>query len=156
MTMTNKILAAAAALLIFIPAFAQNKADDILGDYYSKQGTDEYKVRISKKADGRYKAQIFWVSDPIDHETGKIALDPKNPDKSLREVPCDRIVLIDGLKFNEKKNHWDGAKIYDPQRGIKVAVTTHFESDGRLAVRGSVLGIGETVHWQKIPSEAEK
>ncbi len=152
----KKLLLAATALLLFIPCFAQSEAaDNILGDYYSKQGSDEYKVRISKKTDGTYKAQIFWVSDPIDHETGKLALDPKNPDKSLRDTPCDRIVLIDGLKYNAKKSHWDGAKIYDPQRGIKVGVTAHFEKDGRLAVKGSVLGIGETVHWEKIPVKTE-
>ena len=148
--MRKKLLAIAImALGLVTSAFAQNP-DAIVGKYESKQGKDEYKVAVTKKADGTYKAQLFWVKDPIDPATGKVALDPKNPDKSLRGVRCDQIVLIDGLKYNESKGQWDGAKIYDPQRGIKVSCTAKFVPDGRLSVRGSVMGIGETIYWTRI------
>lgn len=145
----KKIIVFALSLFTAVGIFAQN-ADDIIGKYESRQGNDEYKVEVSKKADGTYKAQLFWVKDPIDHATGKVALDPKNPDKSLRGVRCDRIVLIDGLHFNADKKQWDKAKIYDPQRGIKVSATAKFVPDGRLSIRGSVLGIGETIYWTRI------
>lgn len=151
--MKKVLMAVSAAMMLFFcqGLIAQSvSADDILGKYESKQGSDEYKVEVTKKADGTYKAQLFWVKDPIDHATGKIALDPKNPDKSLRGVRCDRIVLIDGLHFNADKKQWDKAKIYDPQRGIKVSATAKFLPDGRLSVRGSVMGIGETIYWTRI------
>lgn len=145
----KKIIVFALSLFTAAGLFAQN-ADDIIGKYHSTQGNDEYKVEVTKKADGTYKAQLFWVKDPIDHATGKVSLDPKNPDKSLRGVRCDRIVLIDGLHFNAEKKQWDKAKIYDPQRGIKVSATAKFVPDGRLSIRGSVLGIGETIYWTRI------
>lgn len=152
--MKLKLKSAVAAMALFVASvtgFAQNdKADAILGKFYSKQGADEYKVLISKKSNGSYKAQIYWVADPIDHKTGKKALDPKNPDKSLRNVPCDEIVLIDGLKYNADKKQWDGTKIYDPQRGIKASVTVKFTDPKTLAVRGTVLGIGETAIWVRV------
>ena len=50
---------------------------------------------------------------------------------------------------NSEKQRWDGAKIYDPQRGIKVNVTLSFDSPKKLLVRGTVFGIGETVTWTK-------
>lgn len=151
MKLNLKLAAATALLFASIAGFAQNdKADAILGKFHSKQGEDEYKVLVSKKSDGTYKAQIYWVANTIDPKTGKKVLDTKNPDKSLRNVPCDEIVLMDGLKYNAGKKQWDGTKIYDPQRGIKASVTVKFSDPGTLNVRGTVLGIGETAVWKKI------
>lgn len=148
----KKILTTIAlAVVAAVCAFAQgNKADAILGKYSSVQNGDGYKVEVTKKADGTYKAQIYWVSNPVDAQTGKKRVDEKNPDKSLRNVPCDRIVLIDGLKYNASKQQWDDAKIYDPQRGIKANATLKFENANVLKVRGSVLGIGETATWTRV------
>ncbi|MBP5333603.1 MAG: DUF2147 domain-containing protein [Bacteroidales bacterium] len=39
--------------------------------------------------------------------------------------------------------------MYDPGRGIKVKMTAKFEGPGKLVVRGTVLGIGESVTWVK-------
>ena len=83
-------------------------------------------------------------------ENGKVLLDEKNPDKSLRKLPCTQIVLFDGLTYNAKKKVWDGTKIYDPQRGIRANVTCEFQPDGKLMLKGSVLGISEKSYWTKI------
>lgn len=141
------------ATIMAIPALAQNKlnnvADSVLGEYESVQEGDAYKVRVTKKADGTYKAQIFWVKNDRDAKGNK-ELDVKNPDKSLRNVPVDKVVLIDGLKYMADKKVWGGTKIYDPQRGIKANVTVKFEADGRLCLRGTILGIGESAYWTRI------
>ena len=137
------------AALCTLSAFAQNdKADNIIGKYICGTGKDAYKVEITKQSDG-YKCQIFWVADPLD-ENGKPSLDTKNPDKSLRSVPMDQVVLFTGLKYNAEKKHWTDTKIYDPNRGIKVKVTINFDSPKVLKVRGTVLGIGETVTWNRL------
>ena len=143
----------ACAIAAILPSAAQSalndKGDNIVGDYYVVQNGDESKVRFTKNADGTYKCQITWLKNDKDAKGNK-ALDDKNPDKSLRSTPADRIVLINGLKYNAEKKQWDGAKIYDPQRGIKANVTASFAPDGRLKLRGSVMGIGETVYWKKL------
>lgn len=92
---------------------------------------------------------MYYLRDIYD-KNGKKILDEKNPDKSLRNIPCDQIVLIKGLKYNAAKHQWDGAKIYDPQRGLRVNVTINFTNEGRLRLHASVLGIGETIYWDKI------
>lgn len=139
-----------ATLLCTLAAFAQNdKADNIIGKYICGTGKDAYKVEITRQSDGNYKCQIFWVADPLD-ENGKQALDTKNPDKSLRSVPMDRVVLFKDLKYNAEKKHWTDTKIYDPNRGIKVKVTINFDDPKSLKVRGTVLGIGETVTWNRL------
>lgn len=135
------------------PAIAQNvlndKADNIVGEYLGKQNQDKFKVRITKLSDGTYQGQIFWLEKDRDKD-GKKLLDEKNPDKNLRSKPSDQVVLFSGLKYNAKKHHWSDTKIYDPQRGIKVHMTAEFTKDGLLKLKGSVLGIGESVYWEKL------
>ena len=147
----KKFFTMAAALLLAVCSLsAQNeKADNILGKYLAGTGKDAYKVNFTKASDGTYTAQIYWLADPYEPD-GSISLDVKNPDKSLRNTPSDRIVLIKGLKYNAEKKRWDGAKIYDPQRGIKVNVDCHFEGAKSLKLHATVLGIGETVTWTRI------
>lgn len=132
--------------------FAQSplnaKADNIVGEYVGLQGEDHFKVRFTHEADG-YKAQIIWMEHMV-LEDGCPCRDVKNPDKKLRNTPCDKIVLIQGLKYDKEKQHWSGAKIYDPQRGLRAHVTCEFTKDGRLKLRGTVLGIGESVYWKKV------
>jgi uncharacterized protein (DUF2147 family) len=54
------------------------------------------------------------------------------------------------LKYNKKKCRWEDGKIYDPTRGIKANCQGEFTDDGRLKIRGSLLGIGETVYWTRL------
>jgi len=148
--MKRILITIAAALLCTLSALAQNdKADNIIGKYICGTGKDAYKVEITKQADGNYKGQVIWVADILD-ENGKTKLDTKNPDKSLRNVPLDKVVILKDLKYNEAKQHWSDTKIYDPDRGINVKVTINFDDAKTLKVRGTVLGIGETVTWTRI------
>ena len=135
---------------LLLPLFALAKDPDrIVGVYYTAHQGEESKIRVFKEDDGSYTAQVIWVRDNLD-ENGEVEKDVKNPDKSKRDTPCDQIVLIEKMTYNEKKDSWGDAKIYDPTRGIKANVTCSFESVSKLRVRGSVLGIGETVYWDKI------
>jgi len=144
-----------AIALFCMPCFGQDaakndQADNIIGKYEAVKNGNPYRVQISKNADGTYKAQIYWLSNPIDPETGKPSLDKKNPDKSLRNTPSDQVVLIRDLKYKAAKKQWGDAKIYDPSRGIRANVTAWFAEDGRLCLKGTVLGIGEKVYWTPV------
>lgn len=145
----KKIILTLVAAFAAFALFAQNdKADNIIGIYKAGSGKDAYKIQIVKSPDASYKASICWLAESRD-ASGKVLTDVKNPDKSLRNVPLDKVVLISGLRYNSEKKRWDGAKIYDPQRGIKVNVNVSFDGPKALKVRGTVFGIGETVTWTK-------
>lgn len=90
------------AMMAVCPVFAQginDKADNIVGEYLTDRGGSKSKVRITKNAQGTYDAQVFWVENPLDKE-GKKRKDVKNPDKALRNVDIDKVVLVRGLKFD--------------------------------------------------------
>ena len=152
--MANKLFTTLVIILLSISqAIAQsplnNTADNIVGTYSGVQNGDKFKAKIIKLTDGTYRGQVIWMEHDRD-ANGNKKLDTKNPDKKLRNTPCDRIVLFSGLKYDAGDKEWNGTKIYDPQRGIRAKLTAHFEKDGRLCLRGSMLGIGESVYWTKI------
>ena len=137
-----------ASLLLPLFAMAQNP-DRIVGVYYTAHQGEESKIRVFKEDDGSYTAQVIWVRDNLD-ENGEVEKDVKNPDKSKRDTPCDQIVLIEKMSYDSKKNSWTNAKIYDPVRGIKANADCSFTPEGRLKVRGSLMGFGMSVYWDKL------
>lgn len=86
------------AVMCACPVLAQginDKADNIVGEYLTDRGGSKSKVRITKNAQGTYDAQVFWVENPLD-ANGKKRKDVKNPDKALRNVDIDKVVLVKG------------------------------------------------------------
>ena len=149
----KKILLITLAMLTLGLSKAQNvlnnAADNIVGTYSGTQDGEQFRAKITKLSNGTYQGQIIWMANDKD-ENGNKRLDTKNPDKKLRDTPCDRIVIFSGLKYDGKDHEWGGTKIYDPQRGVKAKMTASFAADGRLKITGSVLLISESVYWNKI------
>jgi uncharacterized protein (DUF2147 family) len=140
------------ALVFAMPSLAQginDKADNIVGEYLTDRGGNKSKVRVTKEADGTYSAQVFWVEKPYDAKGNK-RKDVKNPDKSLRNVDIDQVVIVKGLKYDKEDKEWGGAKIYDPSKGIRVNVTAEFETADKLKLRGTIMGIGTTLYSTRI------
>ena len=141
------------AVMAFAPAFAQNfndKADNIIGEYLTDRGGSKSKVRITKNAQGTYDAQVFWVENPYEADGKTKRKDVKNPDKALRNVDVDKIVIVKGLKYDAEDKCWGGAKIYDPTKGLKVNAEAQFETADKLRLRGTILGMGVTLYWTRI------
>lgn len=140
------------ALFIAMPTFAQginDKADNIVGEYLTDRGGNKSKVRVTKNTDGTFNAQVFWVEKPFDAKGNK-RKDVKNPDKSLRTVDIDQVVIVKGLKYDAEDKTWGGTKIYDPSKGIRVNVTAEFVDANKLKLRGTIFGIGTTIYWTRI------
>ena len=150
--MKKFIIMLACAFMAVCPTFAQginDKADNIVGEYLTDRGGSKSKVRIIKNAQGTYDAQVFWVEHPLDKD-GKKRKDVKNPDKSLRNVDIDKVVIVRGLKYDPEDKDWSGAKIYDPTKGMRVNATAKFETAKKLKLRATIMGIGQTLYWEKI------
>lgn len=146
------IIAMICALVAVLPAVAQDmnsKGDNIVGEYLTDRGGSKSKVRVTKNADGTYNAHVFWVEHPND-DNGNKRKDEKNPDKALRNVDIDKVVLVKGLQYKAKDKKWGGAKIYDPTKGIRVNASAEFVEPNKLKLRGTIMGIGATLYWTKI------
>lgn len=146
----KRILSLAVCLVMALTAaFAQ--ADKIVGMYDVDHDGVQSKVKISKMQNGKYRAQVTWVSN-LKMEDGSIRTDVKNPDKSKRNVRADQIVLLENLEYDAKANVWNNGKIYDPVNGKIYKVEVSFKDDTTLKLRGyiGIPTIGRTVYWTKV------
>ena len=148
----KKIIFTIMCALMVISANAQNlnsKGDNIIGNYLSTKDGVKSKIKITKEANGTYNAQVYWVERALDAKGNK-RKDVKNPNKSLRNVDIDKVVLIKGLKYDAKDKEWTDSKIYDPGSGKIYSVDIEFKDAKTLKVYGNILGIGKTVYWTRI------
>ena len=148
----KKIIFTIMCALMVISASAQNlnsKGDNIIGNYLSTKDGVKSKIKITKEANGTYKAQVYWVEKALDAKGNK-RKDVKNPNKSLRNVDIDKVVLIKGLKYDAKDKEWTDSKIYDPGSGKIYSIDIEFKDANTLKVYGNILGIGKTVYWTRI------
>ena len=126
-----------------------SSADNIIGTYEVNHHGEVTRVSVFKNSDGTFTAQVCWVENRLD-ANGNVRLDEKNPDESLRNVECDKIVIIKGLAYNADRQKWGGAKVYDPTRGFRASVQCEFVENGKLRVKGSLLGFSQSIYWKKI------
>ena len=96
-----------------------------------------------------FQLKVFWVEKPHDAQGNK-RKDVKNPDKALRNVDIDQVVIVKGWKYDAEEKVWGGTKIYDPSKGIRGNVTAEFVDANKLKLRGTVFGIGTTLYWTRI------
>ena len=150
--MKKAIFTLLCGMLMILQVQAQDmnsKGDNIIGEYlYSKKEGDS-KIRISKEADGTYKAQVYWVENAFDNNGNK-RKDVKNKNKSLRNVDLDKVIIIKGLEYDADDKEWGDTDIYDPSSGKTYSVDIEFKDAKTLKVYGNILGIGKTVYWKKI------
>ena len=148
----KKILFAIICAFVTFTVSAQDlnsKGDNILGNYLSLKDGSKSKIKITKETDGTYTAQVYWVEKALD-ANGYKRKDVKNPDKNLRKVDLDKVILVKGLKYDAKSKEWTDTKIYDPGSGKIYSVDIEFKDAKTLKVYGNILGIGKTVYWTRI------
>lgn len=128
---------------------AAQDADRILGVYKAIEEGQESKVEFTRQSDGSYRGQIIWLKEP-DNPDGTPKLDLRNPDESKRSGRADRVVVVEGVKYDARKGVWNGGRVYDPTKGKTYKVEVSFSDAQTLRVKGSLLGFSRSVYWTKI------
>lgn len=132
---------------------AQNAADKILGVYLVKddQSSEKVKIRIYKNNNGTYSGRIIWVENPY-FKDGTLKRDIKNPDKSKRNTPGDKIQMLFHFRYDAKEKKWVDGEIYDPVHGKTYKCQMWFLDATTLQLRGyiGIPAIGRSMKWQKV------
>ena len=129
--------------------FAQLAADKIVGVYQVEEEGRQSKVRFTKCADGTYQGQIIWLSQP-NNSDGTRKMDVKNPDTAKRNTPSDQVVIVYGIRYDAKKNAWNGGRVYKPINGKTYKVECSFDDATTLRVKGSLGPISLSRYWKKV------
>lgn len=134
----KKLIVLAAALFAAAGVAAQD-ADRIVGIYKAVEEGKESKVEFSRRPDGTYRGQIVWLRNPNTPD-GTPKLDVKNPDKSKRSGRADRVVVVDGVKYDAEKGVWNGGRVYDPTRARAIRSRCRSRTTGRCASKDRCWG----------------
>ena len=144
-----KVGLAALVMLLSANAFAQSAADKIVGVYSVEEEGRQSKVRFTKCANGSYQGQIIWLSEP-NNADGTRKMDLKNPDPAKRNTPSDQVVIVYGIRYDAKKQAWNGGKVYKPINGETYKVECSFSDEKTLRVKGSLGPISLSRYWKKV------
>jgi len=122
-------------------AQAQNKADDITGEWVTQKKDGHV---IIYKQDGKYYGNLKLATD-------EGASDTKNPEPKLRNRKINGLVLLQGLEFDGEKT-WNHGTIYDPLEGKSYSCKVYFKSPNELNVRGffGISLFGRTDTWFRL------
>lgn len=126
------------ALGVAQPAMA---ADDPTGTWLTQAGDAKIKVT---KCGAELCGTVIWLKQPMDTDTGKPAVDNKNPNRALANRPIIGLQLFEGIR-PDGPNKWSG-RIYNADDGQ--SYTSHISVSGpdTLKVEGCVGSLcgGET------------
>ncbi len=114
-------------------------------------------IWLTEKGDARVQVsrcgtnlcgKVVWLKDPIDHATGKPAIDDQNQDPALRNRPVIGLQLFLGMRPTGPSS-WSG-RIYNADNGQTYDSTVAQGDPDHLQVRGCVgpLCGGET--WTRV------
>jgi uncharacterized protein (DUF2147 family) len=121
------------------------KADDILGEWYSEN--NESLVEMYKN-NGKFYGKITWLKEPL--RRGQPKMDDENPDEKLRNRPIIGMVILKDFVF-DGDNEWKDGKIYDPKSGKTYSCYMKFEKKDVLKIRGyiGISLLGRTTMWTR-------
>lgn len=133
------------SFLFFSSVLFAQKADDILGQWYSEN--NESLIEIYKSGN-KFFGKIIWLKEPL--RDGKPKVDDKNPDSKFKDKPLIGLVILKDFVF-DGKDEWNDGKIYDPKSGKTYSCYMEFESKDKLKIRG-YIGISlivRTTFWSR-------
>ena len=132
---------------LLITIICQGQSNDILGVWLEEK--KESKIEVYKK-DNSFFGKIIWLKEPLD-EDGKIKLDKKNPNNSMRENPINGLVIMKDLKY-KKKGEWSDGEIYDARSGKTYSLEVYMKNVNKLDLRGYIgyTLFGKTTTWTRV------
>ena len=136
------------ALLMLVSLGASAQVENILGEWKTiddKTGERRSIVAIYQGTDGLYYGKIAKM---LVGEPGLKCEACKDEDHN---APLEGLVIIRGMKYDQKANALSGGKVLDPESGKFYYGKIH-PKDGKLVLRGSLdkaglLGRNQT--WEK-------
>ena len=136
-------------LLFFLsPILVLSQANDICGIWLEEQKRSH--IEIYQTTEGLYEGKIVWLLEPLENN-GDIKRDTQNPDKNLRNMPLEGLIIIENLNY-VNKNEWGNGTIYDARSGKTYSLNAYLEDKNNLFMRG-YMGfsfIGKTTSWTRV------
>lgn len=134
----------AMTLTVPLPAAAQN-TNPVVGTWRTEKG--DATVRVTTCGSG-ICGKVVGLREPIDPDTGRPAVDNKNPNPALAQRPIIGLNLFNDMRETSATT-WAG-RIYNADDGQFYASKVAIEGPSRLRVEGCVGAICGGEIWTKV------
>ena len=140
--------------LATVPGFAA--AECSACGYWMSEEKDGV-IEVTRDGSGLH-GTLVWLSEPLDDD-GQPILDARNTDESKRQSEILGMEILWGFhrssNNDEKKEQWDGGRIYDPNNGKTYKSKLEPTTDGILKIRGYVglSWFGRTTEWTPVTTD---
>ncbi len=136
----------AAILTMLSPSFGAvaQESGDPTGIWLTQAG--DAKVKVSRCGSG-ICGVVVWLRDPTDQNTGKAAVDDKNPNPALRQRPMIGLPLFSKMQPSGV-SRWAG-RIYNADDGGTYDSDIAMTGPNSLRVNGCVGGLCGGENWTR-------
>ncbi len=128
---------------------AQNPNSKILGIWWNEEKTSRVEVF---EENGKIYGKIVWLKKTTNPDGSSPRTDIHNPNPDVRKRELIGTIILKNLEWDDDDNEWDDGEIYDPASGKTYSCYAHLQKDGKLYLKGYVLGmpfLGRSTLWTR-------
>ncbi len=136
-------------IVILAPCGLLAQTDAIIGFWLTEDRDSQ--IEIFRAPGNNIHGRIVWLEEPLD-ENGRVKLDDKNPDRSMRNRQTLGLEILKGFTYNASKQEWEKGTIYDPKNGRTYDCYMWLDGNNTLKLKGFVLGmrfLGRETEWKR-------
>ena len=136
-------------LIFFLfPMLLFSQENDICGKWIEEKKQSH--IEIYKTKNNTYEGKIVWLSEPLNEE-GKVKIDTKNPDITLRNQTIQGLIIVKNLEYLDN-NEWGKGNIYDARSGKTYSLNAKLKNNNTLFMRGYIgfSLIGKSTTWIRV------
>lgn len=139
----------AISLLVTLYVQGQNPNQQIEGIWWNEEKSSRVEVF---EENGKIYGALVYLKDNKNPDGTTPKLDNNNPEEDFQSRKLVGLRILTDLEWDEDDNEWDDGEIYDPKSGNTYSCYAHLQKDGKLYLKGYVLGmpfLGRSTLWTK-------
>lgn len=137
-------------LLIFcFTLFAQAQNKKIIGIWWNQEKTSRVEVF---EENNKFFGKVVWLESNKNKDGSSPRTDYNNPKTELQKNKLIGTRILKNLQWDADDNEWTKGEIYDPKTGKTYSCYAVLQNDGKLFIKGFVLGmsfIGKSTLWTR-------
>ncbi len=139
-----------ALICLAFMAKAQHHANKkILGIWWNEERSSRIEVYEHHE---KIYGKVVWLKDNTNPDGTTPRTDYENPDESQRKKPLIGQPILKHLYWDKYDEEWEDGEIYDPKNGKTYSCYAELQEDGKLFLKGYVLGmpfLGRSTLWTR-------
>lgn len=136
-------------VILCFTLFAQAQNNKILGVWFNQEKTSRVEIY---EENSKIFGKIVWLENNKNKDGSSPRTDYNNPKTELQKNKLIGTQILKNLRWDADDSEWSKGEIYDPKTGKTYSCYAVLQKDGKLFIKGFVLGmsfIGKSTLWTR-------